>query len=348
MKKVAFLPFLFTATITMCQQATEITVANSSRQKSIERFPDRFFIWPLIKYRTVNFTLQQQTNSSNKLNYRPNNSIGMGFGFYLFEVAAEFTFAVPVQAERVSLFGKTKAQDLQLNLLGKTWGLDLFYQRYNGFYRDDPNAKITPGLAFPQRPDLATRNLGINGLYILNKNFSLRSAYNFSERQLKSAGSFLVAGTLNFYTVGGDSALYSKKYNSVFGEPSAFSKLSINTFSVSPGYSYTQVIRRFFINASLSFGPAYHWISYEVNGQEFQASTLNSFLDIRAGIGYNSNRFFCGINLVNQSRVIKFESLQFTTSSSTIKILVGYRFKEFGVLKKRALDIIPVLVPTRK
>jgi hypothetical protein len=318
-------------------------IRDSIRNLHIERFPDHFFIWPLIKQRTNQFEIQQIKNSGNKLSYKPNNSVGLGFGIYVFEIGAEITFAVPVNAERESQFGKTNATDVQLNLLGKNWGLDLFYQNYKGFYLNDPNGTILPGAPYPQRPDLRTNNLGINGIYVFNKQFSLRSAYNFSERQRRSAGSFLLTGTLNFFDVQGDSALYSKKYEPVFGAGTAFSQMDMNTFSVSPGYSYTLVVKNFFANASLSLGPAYHWVDYQVGGQSLSASSLNSFFDIRAGIGYNGKRFFCGVNLVNQTRTVKFDSIALANSSTTFKLLFGYRFKEFGILKKKASDLLTVI-----
>jgi Domain of unknown function (DUF4421) len=316
---------------------------DSLRAIYIERFPNHFFIWPLIKGRTTQFEIQQESNRGNKLTFKPNNSVGLGFGLYVFEVGVELTFAVPINAERESLFGKTKATDLQLNLLGKRWGLDLFYQNYKGFYVDDPSGKIASGAPYPQRPDLRTNNFGVNGIYFFNKRFSLRSAYNFSERQRKSAGSFSLTGTLNFFGVEGDSSLYSKKYEPVFGAGTAFSQIGMNTFSVSPGYSYTLVVKKFFANASLSVGPAYHWVDYQVVGRSLSASSLNSFFDSRAGMGYNGKRFFCGVNLVNQTRTVKFENIVFANSSTTFKLLFGYRFKEFGILKKRASDLLPII-----
>jgi Domain of unknown function (DUF4421) len=316
---------------------------DSLRNIYIERFPDHFFIWPLAKGRTTQFEIQQESNRGNKLTYKPNNSIGLGFGVYIFEIGAELTFAVPINAERESLFGKTRATDLQLNLLGKRWGLDLFYQNYKGFYVDDPNGNIVAGAPYPQRPDLRTNNFGVNGIYFFNKRFSLRSAYNFSERQRKSAGSFSLTGTLNFFEVQGDSALYSKKYEPIFGAGTAFSRMDMNTFSVSPGYSHTLVFKNLFVNASLSLGPAYHWIDYEVGGRSLSASSLNSFFDVRAGIGYNGKRFFCGFNFVNQTRAIKFENILFANSSTTFKLLFGYRFKEFGILKRKASDLLTII-----
>ncbi len=316
---------------------------DSIRAIYIERFPDHFFIWPLSKIRTTQFEIRQINNAGNNLTFKPNNALGLGFGLYVFEIGAEITFAVPIAAERDALFGKTKATDLQLNLLGKTWGLDVFYQNYNGFYVDDSKETIGQGLPYPQRPDINTRNLGINGLYSFNRKFSLRSAYNFSERQRRSAGSFILTGTLNFYSLKGDSAIYSKKYYSRFGAVTAFSEFGMNTFSISPGYTYTLVLRNIFVNASLSIGRALHWVDYQVASKNIGSTLLNNFWDLRVGIGYDGKHFFTGANFVYQGRSAEFEGIQFVNSSYTIKLLFGYRFKEFGILKRKVSDLLPII-----
>ncbi|MEJ0055643.1 MAG: DUF4421 family protein [Bacteroidota bacterium] len=171
---------------------------DSLRDIYIEKFPEYFFVWPVIKQRRTSFEIEQLKNKSNKLVFKPNNSYGAGFGVYLFELLAEITFSVPVNEGKNEIFGKSRATDLQLNLLGRNWGADVFYQRYRGFYLEDAAKVIAVNTPYPQRPDMVTDNFGVNGIYIFNKNkFSLRTAYNFAERQRKSAGSFLLAGTVN-------------------------------------------------------------------------------------------------------------------------------------------------------
>jgi Domain of unknown function (DUF4421) len=260
---------------------------------------------------------------------------------YVFEVGFELVFSVPIDEKKKSLYGESKASDLQLNVLGKNWGVDLFTQTYKGFYREDARRGVPADMPFPQRPDIRIGNTGINGIYAFNKNkFSLRSSYNFSERQLKSSGSFLLTGTLNFFDLKGDSAVYGSFYESIFGANGNFTEIYSTTFSVAPGYSYNLVLgKRFFVNASLSVGPAQHWISFQTANGKNDDQTLNTFADFRIGIGYNSERFFAGTNFVQQSRNIRFEDLVFTSSSSTFKLLIGYRFKERGLLRWKAGDL---------
>jgi hypothetical protein len=60
---------------------------------------------------------------------------------------------------------------------------------------------------------------------------------------------------------------------------------------------------------------------------------------MRLGLGYSNDRFFGGINFVMQSRAVRFEDVQVSSSTSTFRFLIGYRFREFGVLKKSIWDL---------
>ena len=316
--------------------------SDSIRSKYIQRFPDYFFLWPVVKQRSTSFDIQNQANLKQKLSYKPNGNYGLGFGLYLFEVGFEVTFSIQPEASKQFLYGHSRTTDLQANILGKNFGLDLFTQNYNGFYQTDQNKSVPANVPYPQRPDISIWNTGINGIYLFNKNkYSIRAAYNFSERQLKSGGSFLMSGTLNTFSLRADSAVYGPAYESTFGTKADFSKLDYTTLSISPGYAHTLVVKNFFVNGSLSIGPATHWLYYQSAAVARHDLTINSFIDLRIAIGYNSDRFFSGVSFVAQARNIKFEQVQFSNTNTIFKMVAGYRFKEFGLLKKSVRDFLP-------
>jgi hypothetical protein len=132
-----------------------------------------------------------------------------------------------------------------------------------------------------------------------------------------------------------DTALVKK-----LGPYSDFQELRYATFSIAPGYAYNFVYKDFFLSAGLTIGPAHNWIYYKnETGSEKNDIRINTFTSFRIGLGYNSDRFFTGVNFVRQSRTVRFEDIQFTNASTTFRLLVGYRFKEFGVLKRSAGDL---------
>jgi hypothetical protein len=334
--------------LAICANAQDIQISNSEPQRDslrdgyIQLFPNDFFLYPVLKQRTLSFELEK-TDRSRLLTFRPNNTYSLGLGVYLFEVGVELAFAIPVAEKTTEIFGTSKARDLQLNMLGKRFGLDAYYQRYRGFYITDRGFEPSNKTPYPQRGDIVSRNIGLTGSYIFNyKKFSLRSVYNFSERQIFSNGSFLLLANLSRFKLEADSSILDRAQEEIFTSEASFKNLRYSTFSIAPGYTYNLIYRNFFLNGTLGVGPAHHWIYFQRNaGKGEHETAINSFVAARIGIGYNGDRIFGGVAFITQGSNVKFEEVRFSNNNSSFKILMGYRFKEFGRLKKRAWDAIP-------
>jgi Domain of unknown function (DUF4421) len=325
-----------------CAQAAP---PDSLRHNFVKQYPDHFFVWPLIKQRSISFDVQRRNAKDDFLSFKPNNTFSMGLGMYIFEVGVELALAVPLDEKSRSRYGASDVRDLQGHLLGKSWGIDIFTQRYSSFYLANPIQVIRANDPYPVRPDVELRNTGVSGIYAFNKSrFSLRSAYNFAERQLHSGGSPVLAGTLNSVRLQSDSVLLSTALQSRLKTDQTFAGLRYATISLAPGYSYSIIYKNWFANLTLSVGPAHHWIYYiDKTGKANYDIAINSFADSRLALGYNSDRWFGGIGFVNQSRKVRFDQFEFTTTSTSFKILIGYRIIEKGLMKKKALDFLPRL-----
>jgi hypothetical protein len=335
--------FLFIAIVLCSHSASAQRSVDTLRSFYIQEYNDKFFIWPVLKHRSLTFQVRDRENDKQTVEFKPNNTASMGFGFYLFEVGFELAFAIPINERQKEIFGDTKARDLQINVLTKSWGVDLYFQKYSGFYKDDERTK--PVIDGSKRPDIDTRNFGISGVYIFNhRKFSLRSSYNYAERQLKRKGSFILYGTINSFKAEADSAMLSPTMAVGFSDGSNFEDLKYTTLSVAPGYSYNYVLNKFFVNGTLTVGPAHHWVYYqEDTGEDHYDVSFNATTTFRFAVGYNSDRVFGGLGLSIQSRAVTFEDIRFENSSTTLRVLIGYRFTEKGVLMKRAWDFIPFL-----
>ncbi len=315
---------------------------DSVRRRYIHSFPDHFFLYPVLKQRALSFDITAE-GTNELLSYRPNNSYSIGVGAYLFEIGAELTFAIPLNERQKSIYGTSDSRDIFFNLLGKRWGVDAFWQRYSGFYVRWRGHEPARGQPFPQRPDITSRNYGLSGYYIFNwRKFSFRSFYNFAERQLSSRGSPLLSVTIRSFRVAGDGSIIDDAHAALFQPAALFSRLRYTTLSLAPGYTYSLVHENFFLNGTLSVGPAQQWIRYHpVGGTVNYDIGVNMFVAARVGLGYNSERLFGGISFLSQGSMVKLEGVEFSNSNSSFKILVGYRFREKGILRIRALDLLP-------
>jgi Domain of unknown function (DUF4421) len=314
---------------------------DSLRAQYIQPFPDHFFIWPVIKQRKLGFEIEKRSGRDHPLTYESNKPYSFGVGLYVFELAFELAFAVPLDEQSKYIYGKSSARDIQLNVLGKKWGGDVFYQKYSGFYLNDESVDIQDNTPYPQRSDITMRNSGVSLNYTFNYNrFSFRSAYNYIEKQLRSSGSFLLFGSLSTFKASADSALLGEDYEAQYGADAYIKRVGVTSLSIAPGYTHSLIYKGFFLNGALGIGPSHNWIAYtRENEKEKHDIRFNAYLTARIGLGYNGDRFFGGVSFMSQTRTAKFETMQVNSANNLFKILIGYRFKEFGILKKRIWDL---------
>jgi hypothetical protein len=346
MRTVVVLFLVFVSLTSLAQEDVQVsalpqTPYDSIRSQYIKSYPDHFFLWPVIKQRKLDFELQHIRERKNALAYRSNKPYSLGIGMYLFELGVEIAFAVPLNEQSKEIYGESDTRNIQINTFGKRWGAEAFYQKYKGFYVDDLTTDIPANTPYPQRPDLKTTNIGITGNYVINsKKFSFRSAYNFAERQLRSAGTFVVFTSLTGFKASGDTAIVGRQHDDRFGRDSRIRQIEINSLGVAPGYAYNLIYKGFFLNGTLAIGPAHNWIAYtHDDGVKDRHGKIDAFVTARISIGYNGDSFFGGLTFVSQGKTAKFNEMMLNSSNTSVKILFGYRIKEFGFLKKRVWDL---------
>ena len=346
MKFLSFIFILVPGCWLFAQSTAEVTISaptkyDSVRSIYIKTYPDHFFLWPVLKQRRLDFEISDLPAKNKRLMYKSNSPYALGLGAYIFEVAAELTFAIPLDEKSKEIYGPSDARDLQVTLFTKRWGLDAFRQKYTGFYIDDPSIKISDNTPYPQRADITSKNTGLTWSYIFNhKKFSLRSTNNFAERQLKSAGSFVLFTTIAGFKTTGDSAIVGEEYRSYYGIDAKVQQFKSTSLSIVPGYTYNLVHKGFFLTGTLALGPSHNWLHYRSeDGTSKSDIEFRAFFVARVALGYSSDRWFTGLTFGSQGGIIKFDSIQLTNSTGTFKLLIGYRFRETGVLKKRFVDL---------
>jgi hypothetical protein len=174
--------------------------------------------------------------------YIPNSPIGFGLlvSYKNFTLCGGMGF----NFLRDPKFGKTSVIDWQYHYYGRKFILDFFLQNYKGFYSRGEDREII------LHPDIRLAQYGLFGQYIFNnKKFSYQAAFNQSERQLKSAGSFQLGGGFYYDHVSSDTSLIINERNS----------LDSYQLGISGGYVYTFVIEKDFtvalgMSVGMNFG----------------------------------------------------------------------------------------------
>ncbi len=241
------------------------------------------------------------------LSYSANNNYNIGVGATYKYVGFNIESKIPFINNDMDKYGKTKFLDLQTFVYLRKFTVDLYYLSYRGYYLSDREIITTPIAepdAYPQRPDLSTRNIGLNMQYIFNnRRYSFRAAFVQNEYQKKSAGSFMVGGGVHNIHVRADSAVIPLdiRFPGYFGN-NTFNKSNITNLSVNAGYAYTLVIHQhFFLTGALMAGPGINYTVLRNEGEGQSANKLSAVVSgtIRGAAGYNSEYYFVGVQYIN-------------------------------------------------
>ncbi len=281
--------------------------------------------------RNFSFDLKSRLEAGRRLRFSPNGQKFIGFGGFYKKAGIELGFKLPVGENRVENRGTTKSYDFQLNFYGTFVGADLTFQKYRGFYVRNPQGAYpgwSPGSVFPQFPTLQSLHFGANTYLVFNrKRFSYRAAFAQTERQMKSAGSF-IAMTSAFYLKINTHAnsLVPAQNQNFFGDNVAYQGGHYYIVSLLPGYAYTFVIKKFYISTTFCTGLGLQRHRYVLSNEEFKQIRLGGKSNLRIAGGYYGNTLFTGGSFVLDNTRLKTEKINLLANTSNIKVFVGCRF----------------------
>lgn len=235
-------------------------------------------------YLSMKFLSMEQETGGEIKKFMPNTPMSLGLGVSVNNTIINLSYGHGLSFMKDAEKGKTKALDFQIHNYGRKFIIDLFIQKYHGFYTSDNLDKN-----IQLYPDLNIQQYGAFGQYVFNnKKFSYKAAFNQNERQLKSAGSFLLGGGIYFTKIGSDSSFVHKSRNS----------LRNFQFGVSGGYAYTWAInKRWFTSGSITTG--INFGTERINDFGKQKIEIYPTFFPRISAGYNKEKWSLGLSYVN-------------------------------------------------
>ncbi|MDU1892227.1 MAG: DUF4421 domain-containing protein [Dysgonomonas sp.] len=244
-----------------------------------------------------------------EVTYRPNNPFGIGLGITWKNISLSGGYGFDFMRNKKK--GKTRSIDFQYHYYGRKFVMDFFFQDYKGFFTEDEDKDGVYTLF----PDIRLKQYGIFGQYVFNgRKFSYKAAFSQNEKQLKSAGSFLLGGGIYYNQAFSDSTIVESIPN----------KLNNYQIGVSGGYAYTWVFKKnFYLSGSFSVGVNLGTESLKIRKVEVYPSLFP-----RMSMGYNSDTWSIALSGVNNRVYVHFEDkdkLSFDTGSLQISFVKRFR-----------------------
>lgn len=270
--------------------------------------------------------------------YSPNKQLNVGFGFNYKWLGIGIAFNLGFVNNDDDLYGKTKRLDWQTNIYTNKAVFDFYLQNYIGHYIENPEQVFSGwknGNAPYIRPDIATVSLGLSGMYVFkHKEFSYKAAFMQTAVQKKSAGSFLLGGSVFVQGIAGDSSIFPK--GSDFDSLPPIIAHSAYYFGPRVAYAYNFIIAKHFF-ASISLSAALE-VGKTLNQLEDMSITgsWNPIIHFqpRMAFGYNKPKWYAGFSFVRDSYFEGSDEddnvYDFSFQSGNFRIFTGMRFSWFS------------------
>jgi hypothetical protein len=297
---------------------------------------DGFFIGRFLvnrKYTAINVS---NDIGNYNVRYRPNKTFSVGLGATYKFLTLNLGVGILQPNEEK---GHTRNLDLQLHKFGRKFVTDLVLQFYKGFYI--PQGQYASGSAeYYLRPDIRVNTIGLVHQYVFNhRRFSYRAAFQQSEVQKKSAGSFTGGLELFMGNFQGDSTVFPRELQLTPSE--TLHRMKFIELGPNAGYIYTWVYGKYFVTAggSVSVNIGINKIYQEDKEVKYTAVSPNSV--IRLSTGYNAGKW--GVNVLFISRALHlpdFENRSILFNAGNIRMNFVYRFWPSRQAKKllRGID----------
>jgi hypothetical protein len=296
----------------------------SYRKKLIITLPvyARLMQFNLIDWKTDNNLLYSP-------NFRYDAGIGLSTRWATFILNPGLVFFHKKNHER----GVTKHFDLQLNLYGKRIVSDIVLQNYKGFYISNSQSYSATETVSPEvRPDVRALSLSTSTYYVFNyKKFSYRSSFAFTERQLKSCGSFLAGAYYTLFGVSADSSLVSQRFSPYFDQQSQIREGAFQTFGINLGYIYTlKLSKKVYTTISLVPGAGLNQTTYDRTDSTSYRSPYNACgrLNTRLALGRDNGKLYFGAMAIYDYFLFPSKKdVTFNYNYGKFMVFVGYRFE---------------------
>lgn len=284
--------------------------------KNIEAIDSKFSFSPIFYSEYSFFQIKSRKNAAaGEMKYKPNIIESVGAKVGIKNISFSYLHAIKLSEQ----LGKTKSTNLVFNFQRRIFGMQLFWINYQGlyidtldryrFYNDMYINRIDSAIII--RPDIKFNNIGFKNYFVFRKSFSVNAAVEQTERQKKTAGSFMLTYGGNFINVENskDQSLILLSQKDYFPKTYDIYKLNAIAFKIAPGIGYSFIMRKYF-NLSFIFlaGPSlqFKWYSLENSNMPKFGRWVSVYYEGKAAFGYNGRVFMANIIYARSQDVLGF------------------------------------------
>jgi len=295
--------------------------------QSIDHFENKVTVRTSIKNSFLQFRIIDPEQEGKDIKYLPNVKTALSalidYESFAISVSKDFNFRDDEKK------GNTEYYDFQLYYFTRNFGCELYYQKYKGYYLDDPEIfDYNPGDSKTTRSDISTFHQGLNLYYIFTDAYSMNAAMNQGEKQNELKGSFMIMGSFNRVKLDSSYSLIPDNQHIYYDEDSNYTGGNYFTFSISPGAGIIIPYEDLFVSFAvfIGYGKAYSE-NQNIDGQQTGVDNVLK-VNMKFSAGYNADNLFYGIVCNYDATNLVANENQFENSfeAGFVEFFLGTRF----------------------
>ena len=306
-----------------------------NQEESIKKMDRQFVLRTGFSYSSLDFDLcYTKYNGKNvkevgTVEYMNNSTMNMRTGIGYRDVVFFVAIPVPETEESRNRYGKTDYRDFQLSWYPGTMVIDLYLQRYKGFYIDNTGISEEERI----RPDITLLNTGFNMLYCFAGEYSFKSSYFQTERQENTNAGGLLMVTANYCRIGSNRSMLPESVEEKYGNDAGYKGGSYYTAGIGPGLGITLIpfqifdFSKVYISSTICIGYGVVYKEYETSLKMKKDTAGFCFVNWRASTGFNGDWIFWGAAFSIDCRNTRLigSGIDVTTYPGYIEFFLGTR-----------------------
>jgi hypothetical protein len=307
---------------------------------NIEAIEYSFALRPAYSIQSTWLSIRDKDKNFPAIIYRPNVLGSAGGKIKIKGITVSYMRRLPPNDENLRKYGETDYQNIDIAFQTRIVGFNFYYLNYNGYYLQTPENYYPiwndSTDFFPHRDDLKVFSAGFKMHFVFTKSFSINAAFSQSERQKKSAGSFMLMLSNRYTQYRADEPLYPFNYVGGITKRDRNFLLGrgvFNTTYLAYGFGYSFIKGKFNFTPIILAGTGVQ-VQLFNNKENKELSILRDgrglrmpfYFNYKNALGYNGDHFFFVITHSMELERIGFKDVKFNTFFFNADIGLGIRF----------------------
>lgn len=240
---------------------------------------------------------------TNRLAYFPYTTsvFKVGVGYDMWAVSYGFKGTAKEGSEALL----TKYEDYQFRFYPWNLAVDIFYQKYTGYFVQDDSLGSQ---AMEHMPNMTNTRALAQVTYIFNRDYSISSAYSTGDIQTKSAGSILLNLAMGYNEIKNNASIIPTTATGQYGRLQNVSKIQNTSALIGGGLGYNLVLGSFYIGALGLFQLGNQQAKYTLTtnaDSDAKAKKTTTGAVLKAAIGFNQKSWKLNLQMQRDATTIE-------------------------------------------